>query len=175
MTNCRGLHDFCIDCLDEKRLTCPACDGEGLANPDDDNDQTPCPRCEGKRTIPCPTCITTPTAAVHQDAANITGGLPMPVSMEINNIDEARAAATAESEELRVTAANVEIFVNGLIAGNMHNDPAVMAAVNAAKETTDLAAARWKAIVDRLNQHSDGEEYAKSGRAADTTFLNGQQ
>lgn len=120
----------------------------------------------------------TTTAATPQDAAQPSGDTPnggseMAVSMEINNIDEARNAATAESQELITFSGHVEIFINGLIAGGINRDAALMAKVREADEETKAAAAHWSGLVDQLNTHRDGEEYAKSGRAATTEYLKG--
>lgn len=95
----------------------------------------------------------------------------MAESMEAPNIEVARQVVSKQSDSMAGVAANSEQLVNDLLAGGMGNDAGTMAAVQHAQELTQQASAAWAAAHQGLMGHQEGEEYANSGKAAKTEFL----
>ncbi|HEY3958681.1 MAG TPA: hypothetical protein VGM53_35410 [Streptosporangiaceae bacterium] len=105
------------------------------------------------------------------------GGNTMPTgtsassSMEAPNIEAARQAASQQAQHMQAAVSGGEQYANDLLAGGMGNDKATMAAVATAQEATANAAQAWQNVINGLNSHQQGEEYANTGRAAKTDFL----
>jgi hypothetical protein len=197
ITNCDGVHNFCIDCDGEKRVTCTDCDGSGLADPavDDPKDSPPCPTCNGKETVTCPACggtgkpgkeqrdaaaalarrgakpvSTAPASTSTARPSTSTGAAP---AMPGRNIDEAQDTVIAQAQRLEAVVTNSEQLENDLVAGGLGADDLTLSKVRGATELTASAAQAWRAVDTGLGGHATGVGYARSGIAAKTSFLQG--
>jgi hypothetical protein len=95
----------------------------------------------------------------------------MPDSMEAPNIAAARDVVARAQRDALGVANNSEQLVNDMLAGGMGNDADTMAKVQAAQELSAQAAAAWDAAHTGLQGHAQGEEYANTGKAAKTEYL----
>jgi hypothetical protein len=92
-------------------------------------------------------------------------------TMEAPNIEAARTVARNLADGLRGSATSAEQFECDLIAGGMGKDQQTMAAVRHAMEQLAMAAAAWDTVINELSKHAQGEEYAATGHAAKTEYL----
>jgi hypothetical protein len=92
-------------------------------------------------------------------------------TVEAPNIEAARQNAATEVAQLGARVSGWDQMMADLMAGGMGNDPQVMALAAQVQEHLSNAQAAAAAFIARLNAHAAGEEYANSGSAAKTEFL----
>jgi hypothetical protein len=65
----------------------------------------------------------------------------------------------------------IEQIIADAIAGDMNKDPEAMGHLASLQEALSNVAAHANAFVDSVNKHASGQEYANSGHAAKTEYL----
>lgn len=188
-SGCDGVHDFCLECDGEKRVTCPGCEGDGVTDVDDEASD-PCPACKGDGNVRCPACNGTGKPGRQQLAAAAArarrGPEPAPATrpaataqgsaapaMPGASIGEAHRTVAGQAERLEAVATGSEQLENDLLAGGLEADDATLSKVRSAAHLTSSAAQAWRAVDAGLDGHAAGVAYAGSGIAAKTSFLQG--
>jgi hypothetical protein len=90
---------------------------------------------------------------------------------EAPNLDAVRAAAQQESQRLGERVSAWEQIIADMLAGGMAKDKEAMAAVAGLQEALNNAQALAASIIGTFGKHEGGEEYANSGHAAKTEYL----
>jgi hypothetical protein len=122
---------------------------------------------------PAPKATDDPKPAPAGRDAEIIPIRPTPTgdTVEAPNIEAARQAAAAEATQLGARVSGWEQLTADLIAGGMGKDRQTMALAAQVQEHLANAQAAAAAFVASLNKHAAGEEYAATGHAAKTEFL----
>lgn len=92
-------------------------------------------------------------------------------TVEAPNIEAARQAAADEAAHLGARVSGWEQLIADLMAGGMGNDTQSMGLASQVMEHLASAQAAAAAFVASLNKHDSGVEYANSGIATKTEFL----
>jgi hypothetical protein len=119
-----------------------------------------------------------PVPASGGDAKVFPFKQPVPINttpsgdtVEAPNLEAARQAAQAEATQLGARVGGWEQLIADLIAGGMGKDPQSMALAAQVQEHLATAQAAAQAFIASLGKHAGGEEYAATGHAAKTEFL----
>ena len=101
------------------------------------------------------------------DKAGSTNGS---TTMEYN-LDASKAAISEIGNYTNSKISMIEQIIADAIAGDMNKDPESMSHLANLQEALSNVTAHANAFVDGLNKHSGGQEYANTGHAASTSYL----
>ena len=91
--------------------------------------------------------------------------------MEAQNLDQLRQIANNEAALLGARVSGWEQLIAGALAGGLGNDRQSMAIAAHLQETLANAQVAATQFVQSLGKHASGEEYASTGHAAKTEYL----
>jgi hypothetical protein len=117
--------------------------------------------------VPAPAAGQPETPAGRPAGNDTDGGTPV----ESQGYEGDRQSFSDAEAKLAAASQGMEDQMAGMLAGGMGNDPETMTKLAAAQESMDTARAQFAGAQQSMGKHESGREYANSGHAADTGYL----